>query len=51
VNVLGINSVYHESAAALLVAGTLVAAVEEERFNRIKHGTSRHIAPPRDLGR
>jgi carbamoyltransferase len=38
VNVLGINSVYHESAAALLVDGTLVAAVEEERFNRIKHG-------------
>ena len=38
VNVLGINSVYHESAAALLVDGELVAAVEEERFNRIKHG-------------
>jgi len=30
--------VYHESAAALLVDGKLVAAVEEERFNRIKHG-------------
>jgi carbamoyltransferase len=38
VNVLGINSVYHESAAALLVDGELAAAVEEERFNRIKHG-------------
>jgi carbamoyltransferase len=38
VNILGINSVYHESAAALLVDGELVAAVEEERFNRIKHG-------------
>jgi carbamoyltransferase len=38
VNILGINSVYHESAAALLVDGALVAAVEEERFNRIKHG-------------
>jgi len=38
VNILGINSVYHESAAALLVNGALVAAVEEERFNRIKHG-------------
>ena len=37
-NVLGINSVYHESSAALLVDGKLVAAVEEERFNRIKHG-------------
>jgi carbamoyltransferase len=38
VNILGINAVYHESAAALLVDGELVAAVEEERFNRIKHG-------------
>jgi carbamoyltransferase len=38
VNILGINSVYHESAAALLVDGALVAAAEEERFNRIKHG-------------
>jgi carbamoyltransferase len=36
--ILGINCVYHESAAALLVDGKLVAAVEEERFNRIKHG-------------
>jgi carbamoyltransferase len=38
VNILGINAVYHESAAALLVDGKLVAAVEEERFSRIKHG-------------
>ncbi len=37
-NILGINSVYHESAAALLVDGAVVAAAEEERFNRIKHG-------------
>ena len=37
-NILGINSVYHDSAAALLVDGALVVAVEEERFNRIKHG-------------
>ena len=37
-NILGVNCVYHESAAALLVDGELVGAVEEERFNRIKHG-------------
>jgi carbamoyltransferase len=37
-NILGVNSVYHESAAALLIDGKLVAAAEEERFNRIKHG-------------
>jgi carbamoyltransferase len=38
VNILGINAVYHDSSAALLVDGKLVTAVEEERFNRIKHG-------------
>ncbi|CAF1139647.1 unnamed protein product [Adineta steineri] len=36
--VLGINSVYHESAAAIIVDGDIVAAAEEERFNRYKHG-------------
>jgi carbamoyltransferase len=46
VNILGINSVYHESAAALLVDGALVAAVEEERFNRIKHGKSADFDNP-----
>ena len=45
-NILGINSVYHESAAALLVDGALVAAVEEERFNRIKHGKSADFDNP-----
>ncbi len=35
--ILGINSVYHESAATLLVDGQVVAAAEEERFSRIKH--------------
>ena len=45
-NILGINSVYHESAAALLVDGKLVAAVEEERFNRIKHAKEAHFDNP-----
>lgn len=48
-NVLGINSVYHESAAALLVDGRLVAAVEEERFNRIKHGKRAEFDNPHQL--
>ena len=48
-NVLGINSVYHESAAALLVDGKLVAAVEEERFNRIKHGKEASFDNPHQL--
>jgi carbamoyltransferase len=45
-NILGINSVYHESAAALLVDGALVAAAEEERFNRIKHGKEASVDNP-----
>jgi len=32
-NVLGINAVFHESAAAITVDGQVVAACEEERFN------------------
>jgi carbamoyltransferase len=49
VNVLGINCVYHESAAALLVDGELVAAVEEERFNRIKHAKEADWDNPHQL--
>jgi carbamoyltransferase len=49
VNVLGINAVFHDSAAALLVDGKLVVAVEEERFNRIKHGKLSHIDNPHQL--
>jgi carbamoyltransferase len=48
-NVRGINSVYHESAAALLVDGALVVAVEEERFNRIKHGKPAAFDNPHQL--
>ena len=36
--VLGVNAVFHDPAAALVVDGVTVAAVEEERFNRRKHG-------------
>jgi carbamoyltransferase len=35
---LGINAAFHDSAAALVRDGELVAAAEEERFTRIKHG-------------
>ena len=35
--VLGISAFYHDSAAALLVDGTIVAAAQEERFSRKKH--------------
>ena len=38
VKVLGINAVFHDPAAALVVDGVTVAAAEEERFSRRKHG-------------
>src|SRR3954468_6068390 len=38
--VLGINAVFHDPAAALVVDGITVAAAEEERFSRRKHGKS-----------
>jgi carbamoyltransferase len=38
VRVLGINAVFHDPAAALVVDGRVVAAAEEERFSRRKHG-------------
>ncbi|MDG2026838.1 MAG: carbamoyltransferase [Acidimicrobiales bacterium] len=38
--VLGISAFYHDSAAALLVDGELVAAAQEERFTRVKHDAS-----------
>ncbi|WP_117215097.1 carbamoyltransferase family protein [Allorhizocola rhizosphaerae] len=36
--VLGINAVFHDPAAALVVDGRIIAAAEEERFSRRKHG-------------
>lgn len=35
--ILGISAFYHDSAAALVVDGAIVAAAQEERFSRIKH--------------
>ena len=36
-NILGISSFYHDSAAALIQSGKIVAAAQEERFTRKKH--------------
>jgi carbamoyltransferase len=36
--VLGVNAVFHDPAAAIVVDGVTVAAAEEERFSRRKHG-------------
>ena len=35
--VLGLSFGYHDSAAALVAGGEVVAAAQEERFNRVKH--------------
>ena len=35
--ILGINAYHGDASASLVIDGQLVAAVEEERFNRIKH--------------
>jgi len=35
--ILGISAFYHDSAAALIVNGEIIAAVQEERFTRDKH--------------
>jgi carbamoyltransferase len=36
-NIVGINAYHGDASAALVCDGQLVAAVEEERFNRVKH--------------
>ena len=38
--ILGISAYYHDSAAAILVDGRIVAAAQEERFTRKKHDSS-----------
>ena len=37
-HILGINAAFHDSSACLIRDGVVVAAAEEERFSRIKHG-------------
>ena len=36
-SILGISAFYHDSAAALIIDGEIVAAAQEERFSRKKH--------------
>lgn len=46
---MGINSAYHENSAAIALNGEIIAAVEEERFNRKKHGKGCYINNPDEL--
>jgi len=39
-SILGISAFYHDSAAAILVDGKIIAAAQEERFTRKKHDSS-----------
>ena len=39
-SILGISAYYHDSAAAILIDGKIIAAAQEERFTRIKHDAS-----------
>ncbi|MCA9183620.1 MAG: hypothetical protein KDA51_19295, partial [Planctomycetales bacterium] len=43
-NILGISAFYHDSAAALVVDGRIVAAAQEERFTRKKHDAAFPLA-------
>lgn len=38
--ILGISAFYHDSAAAIVVDGKILAAAQEERFTRVKHDAS-----------
>ena len=35
--ILGISAFYHDSAAAIIADGKIIAAAQEERFSRVKH--------------
>ena len=38
--ILGLSAFYHDSAAAIVRDGDIVAAAQEERFTRIKHDSN-----------
>ena len=39
-SILGISAFYHDSAAAIILDGNIIAAAQEERFSRKKHDAS-----------
>jgi len=47
--IIGVNSAYHESAAAAVRDGVVLAAVEEERWSRRKHGKRALVSNPDEL--
>jgi len=47
--ILGINSAYHEPSACLIKDGKIIAAVEEERFSRVRHGKPANLKNPHEI--
>ncbi|MEW6735955.1 MAG: carbamoyltransferase C-terminal domain-containing protein [Acidobacteriota bacterium] len=47
--ILGLNSAYHDSSVCLLKDNNIIAAVEEERFTRIKHAKVATVDNPHQL--
>ena len=39
-SILGISAFYHDSSAAIVKNGEIIAAAQEERFTRVKHDSS-----------
>ena len=39
-SILGISAYYHDSSAAIIINDEIIAAVQEERFTRLKHDNS-----------
>ena len=39
-SILGISAFYHDSAACIVIDGKIIAAVQEERFTRVKHDSN-----------
>lgn len=49
INILGLNCAYHESSVALIRGNRLIAAIEEERLNRIKHAKPALTGNPNEI--
>ncbi len=47
--ILGLNAAYHESSAVIVVDGQVLIAVEEERFNRVRHAKQAKISQAHEL--
>ena len=49
--ILGVSAFYHDSAAALVIDGRIVAAAQEERFTRKKHDPRSRDSPSPHVSR